>query len=32
SGTTSINYQGVIARAGINYHFISASAPVVAKF
>jgi outer membrane immunogenic protein len=32
SGTTSINYQGVIARAGINYHFNSASAPVVAKF
>ena len=32
SGTTSINYQGVIARAGINYHFNSTSAPVVAKF
>jgi outer membrane immunogenic protein len=32
SGTTSINYQGVIARAGINYHFNSVSAPVVAKF
>lgn len=32
SGTTSINYQGVIARAGINYHFNSASVPAVAKF
>jgi outer membrane immunogenic protein len=33
SSTTSINYQGVIARAGVNYHFNFANvAPVVAKF
>ena len=33
SGNTNINYQGIIARAGINYHFNFASvAPVVAKF
>jgi len=33
SSTTSINYQGVIARAGINYHFdFGKSAPVIAKF
>ena len=31
-GSTSINYQGIIARAGVNYHFNSASAPVVAKY
>ena len=32
SSATSINYQGVIARAGVNYHFNFASVPVVAKF
>jgi outer membrane immunogenic protein len=32
SGQTSVNYQGVIARAGLNYHFNFGSAPVVAKF
>ena len=33
SSATSINYQGVIARAGVNYHFdFGKSAPVVAKF
>lgn len=30
--TTKVNYNGIIARAGINYHFNFASAPVVAKF
>lgn len=29
---TSVNYQGIIARAGVNYHFNFAPAPVVAKF
>lgn len=29
--STSINYQGIIARTGVNYHFISAAAPVVSK-
>lgn len=33
AGQTSINYQGIIARAGVNYHFNFANvAPVVAKF
>jgi outer membrane immunogenic protein len=32
ASSTKVNYQGVIARAGINYHFNFASAPVVAKF
>lgn len=32
TSSTRVNYQGVIARAGINYHFNLASAPVVAKF
>ena len=32
SGHTSVNYQGVMARAGLNYHFNFGSAPVVAKF
>ena len=31
-GDASINYQGIIARAGVNYHFNSASTPVVAKY
>jgi outer membrane immunogenic protein len=31
-GRSSVSYSGVIARAGINYHFNFASAPVVAKF
>ena len=31
-GNTSVNYQGIAARAGVNYHFNFASAPVVAKF
>ena len=32
-GNTSVNYQGVIARAGVNYHFnFSNLDPVVAKF
>lgn len=29
---TKINYAGIIARMGVNYHFNFASAPVVAKF
>lgn len=33
AGQTTINYQGVIARAGVNYHFhLGAFAPVVAKY
>ena len=33
SSTSSINYQGIIARAGVNYHFNLANVvPVVAKF
>jgi len=32
SGNMNLNYQGVIARAGVNYHFNLGSAPVVAKF
>lgn len=32
-GTTSVNFQGIIARAGLNYHFdLGRSVPVVAKF
>jgi outer membrane immunogenic protein len=32
-GSTRVNYQGVIARAGINYHFNwGSSAPVVAQY
>jgi outer membrane immunogenic protein len=32
-GATRVNYQGVIARAGVNYHFNwFAPAPVVAKY
>ena len=27
-----ISYNGIVARAGVNYHFNFASAPVVAKF
>jgi outer membrane immunogenic protein len=30
--STRAYYQGVIARAGVNYHFNLASVPVVAKF
>ncbi len=29
---TTVRYNGVIARAGVNYHFNWGSAPVVAKF
>jgi outer membrane immunogenic protein len=29
-GGANINYQGIIARAGVNYHFSSVAAPVVA--
>jgi hypothetical protein len=29
---TNVSYNGVIARAGINYHLNLGSAPVVAKF
>ena len=33
SGNINVNYQGIIARAGVNYHFNFANvAPVVAKF
>lgn len=32
SGRSNVNYQGVIARVGVNYHFNFASAPVAAKF
>jgi outer membrane immunogenic protein len=32
-GATRVNYQGVIARVGVNYHFnFGGSAPVVARF
>jgi outer membrane immunogenic protein len=32
-GSSRVNYQGVIARAGVNYHFNwGAAAPVVAKY
>lgn len=32
SAKSAINYQGIIARLGVNYHFNLASIPVVAKF
>lgn len=32
SGQTRLNFQGVIARAGVNYHFNWGSAPVVARY
>jgi hypothetical protein len=32
SGRSSISYQGVMARAGVNYHFNWGSAPVVASY
>ncbi|MFM8858901.1 MAG: outer membrane protein, partial [Methylocystis sp.] len=32
TGNTSVNYQGIIARAGLNYHFNLGTSPVVAKF
>jgi outer membrane immunogenic protein len=31
-GRTSVNYQGVMARAGVNYHFNWGAAPVVASY
>jgi outer membrane immunogenic protein len=31
-GKTSVQYSGIIARAGVNYHFNFESAPIVAKF
>jgi opacity protein-like surface antigen len=31
-GHASINYQGIIARAGVNYHFNASSTPVVSKY
>lgn len=31
-GRTNVNYSGVMARAGINYHFNFSAAPVVAKY
>jgi outer membrane immunogenic protein len=31
-GRTSVNYSGVIARAGVNYHFNWGAAPVVASY
>jgi outer membrane immunogenic protein len=31
-GSASINYQGIIARAGVNYHFNASSTPVVSKY
>lgn len=31
-GKASVQYSGIIARAGVNYHFNLGSAPVVAKF
>lgn len=31
-GRTSVQYSGVMARAGVNYHFNFDAAPVVAKF
>ena len=30
--TTRARYDGIIGRAGVNYHFNFATAPVVAKF
>ena len=32
TGVSNVNYQGVTAKAGINYHFTWGSAPVVASF
>ncbi len=32
SGRTSVSYQGVMARAGVNYHFNWGAAPVVASY
>jgi outer membrane immunogenic protein len=32
AGNTRINYQGVTARAGVNYHFNWGAAPVVASY
>jgi outer membrane immunogenic protein len=32
NGTTNVNFQGVKAVAGINYHFNFGATPVVAKF
>ena len=32
NGTASVNYQGVKAVAGINYHFTWGAAPIVAKY
>jgi hypothetical protein len=33
AGATRVNYQGVIARMGVNYHFnFGGSAPIVAKY
>ncbi len=32
SGRTNVSYQGVMARAGVNYHFNWGAAPVVAKY
>jgi hypothetical protein len=31
-GGASINYQGIITRAGVNYHFNASSTPVVSKY
>ena len=32
-GRTSVNYSGITARAGINYHFNwGGSAPIIAKY
>lgn len=31
-GTTRVNYQGVIARAGVNYHFNWSAAPAAASY
>ena len=31
-GGASINYQGIITRAGVNYHFNASSTPVVPKY
>jgi outer membrane immunogenic protein len=30
--STRVNYEGVVARAGVNYHFNWGSAPIVAKY
>ncbi len=32
TGITKVNYQGVIARAGLNYHFSWVTPPIVAKY